>query len=135
MEVGGSATATHSRATPPPSRATSRSGQGGSRRHHVRDPAYADTRYVDELVAPGVVNTMPEQTLRAVADHGHIQGDTIHGTYEASQQVLNDLETVGVSYADVVRVLEDEGIAKFTASGNELFEQLDAELHTTRTAT
>lgn len=100
----------------------------------VKDPAYNDTRYVDELVAPGVVNTMPEQTLRAVADHGRIQGDTIHGTYAASQQVLDDLETVGVSYDDVVRVLEDEGIAKFTASGNELFEQLQAELHTTRTA-
>lgn len=78
----------------------------------VKDPAYADTRYVDELVAPGVVNTMPEQTLRAVADHGRIQGDTIHGTYAAAQQVLDDLEAVGVSYDDVVRVLEEEGIAK-----------------------
>lgn len=100
----------------------------------VKDPAYADTRYVDELVAPGVVNTMPEQTLRAVADHGRIQGDTVHGTYAASQQVLDDLETVGVSYGDVVCLLEDEGIAKFTASGKELFEQLEAELHTKRTA-
>ncbi len=100
----------------------------------VKDSSYADTRYVDELVAPGVVNTMPEQTLRAVADHGRIQGDTIHGTYEASQQVLDDLRTVGVSYDDVVRVLEDEGIAKFTASGNELFEQLDAELQAKRPA-
>jgi transaldolase len=100
----------------------------------VKDPSYADTRYVDELVAPGVVNTMPEQTLRAVADHGRIQGDTIHGTYEASQRVLDDLQTVGVSYDDVVRVLEDEGIAKFTASGNELFEQLDAELQARRPA-
>ncbi|MDQ1006089.1 transaldolase [Streptomyces sp. V4I23] len=100
----------------------------------VKDPAYEDTRYVDELVAPGVVNTMPEQTLRAVADHGRIRGDTIHGTYAASQQVLDDLEAVGVSYDDVVRVLEDEGIAEFTASGNELFEQLEAELHPRRTA-
>ncbi|ATW46828.1 transaldolase [Streptomyces peucetius] len=100
----------------------------------VKDPAYADTRYVDELVAPGVVNTMPEQTLRAVADHGRIQGDTIRGTYAASQQVLDDLEAVGVSYDDVVRVLEEEGIAKFTASGNELLEQLETELHATRPA-
>ena len=100
----------------------------------MKDPAYADTRYVDELVAPGVVNTMPEQTLRAVADHGSIQGNTIHGTYAASQQVLDDLEAVGVSYDEVVRVLEDEGIVKFTASGNELFEQLEAELHAKRTA-
>ncbi|MFF5973463.1 transaldolase [Streptomyces sp. NPDC012769] len=100
----------------------------------VKDPAYADTRYVEELVAPGVVNTMPEHTLRAVADHGRIQGDTIHGTYAHAQQVLNDLEALGVSYDDVVHVLEDEGIATFTASGNELFEQLDTELHTKRAA-
>ncbi|WP_432093045.1 transaldolase [Streptomyces sp. bgisy100] len=95
----------------------------------VKDPSYADTRYVDELVAPRVVNTMPEQTLRAVADHGRIRGDTVHGTYAASRQLLDDLEAVGVSYDDVVRVLEDEGISKFTASGHELFEQLDTELH------
>jgi transaldolase len=100
----------------------------------VKDPAYADTRYVDELVAPGVVNTMPEQTLRAVADHGRVRGDTIHGTYPASRRVLDDLESVGVSYDDVVRVLEDQGIAKFAASGSELFEQLEAELHPAPTA-
>ncbi|MGW7452211.1 transaldolase [Streptomyces sp. NPDC054787] len=100
----------------------------------VKDPAYADTRYVDGLVAPGVVNTMPEQTLRAVADHGRIRGDTIHGTYVQSQQVLDDLEALGVSYDDVVRFLEAEGIAAFTASGNELFEQLDTGLHSKRAA-
>ncbi|MEU0075051.1 transaldolase [Streptomyces sp. NPDC006332] len=100
----------------------------------VKDPAYDDTRYVDELVAPGVVNTMPEQTLRAVADHGRIQGDSIHGTYAGAQQVRDDLEALGVSYDDVVRVLEDEGIATFTASGTELFAQLDAELRTKRAA-
>ncbi|MFG2126241.1 transaldolase [Streptomyces sp. NPDC048751] len=100
----------------------------------VKDPAYADTRYVDELVAPGVVSTMPEQTLRAVADHGRIQGDTIHGTYAAAQQVLDDLETLGVSYDDVVRVLEEEGIGTFTASGNELYEQLDTRLRPGRAA-
>ncbi|PJJ05897.1 transaldolase [Streptomyces sp. 2333.5] len=100
----------------------------------VKDPAYDDTRYVDQLVAPGVVNTMPEKTMRAVVDHGRIQGDTIHGTYAAAHQVLADLEAVGVSYDDVVRVLEDEGISKFTASGNELFEQLNTELHTKRAA-
>ncbi|MFD3498128.1 transaldolase family protein [Streptomyces sp. NPDC058678] len=94
----------------------------------VKDSSYADTRYVDELVAPGVVNTMPEQTLRSVADHGRIQGDTIHGTYAASQQVLDDLEAAGVPYDDVVRVLEEQGTAKFTASGTELFDQLDSDL-------
>ncbi|MEH0421154.1 transaldolase [Streptomyces sp. B21-083] len=100
----------------------------------VKDPAYDDTRYVDQLVAPGVVNTMPEQTLRAVADHGRIQGDTIHGTYTEARQVLDGLEAVGVSYDDVVRVLEDEGITKFTASGNELFHELGTVLQTNRDA-
>ncbi|MGP4000671.1 transaldolase [Streptomyces sp. 8N706] len=100
----------------------------------VKDPSYSDTLYVDELVAPGVVNTMPEQTLRAVADHGRVRGDTIHGTYPASQQVLDDLEAVGVSYGHVVRVLEDEGITKFAASWDELFRELDTELQTKRAA-
>jgi transaldolase len=100
----------------------------------VKDPSYDDTRYVDELVAPGVVNTMPEQTLRAVADHGRIQGDTIHGTYPAARQVLDDLKAVGVSYDDVVRVLEEQGISKFAASGTELFRDLDTVLNTKRDA-
>jgi transaldolase len=100
----------------------------------VKDPSYDDTRYVTELVAPGVVNTMPEQTLRAVADHGRIQGDTIHGTYTAARQVLDDLKEVGVSYDDVVGVLEDEGIAKFTASGTDLFRGLETALNTERDA-
>ncbi|QHY98346.1 Transaldolase [Streptomyces sp. S4.7] len=100
----------------------------------VKDPAYADTRYVDELVAPMVVNTMPEQTLRAVADHGRVSGDTVHGTYAASRRLLDDLGAVGVSYDDVVRVLEDEGVGKFAASGEELFGQLDSELHATHPA-
>lgn len=106
----------------------------GSEDLDAKDPSCNDTRYVDELVASGVVNTMPEQTLRAVADHGRIHGDTIHGTFATSQQVLDDLEALGVSYHDVVRVLENEGIAKFTASGTELFEQLEVELHTKRSA-
>jgi transaldolase len=100
----------------------------------VKDPSYDDTRYVDELVAPGLVNTMPEQTLRAVADHGRVAGDTVRGTYEASQRVLDGLEGVGVSYDDVVRVLEDEGITKFATSWQELFEALDTELRTEPTA-
>ncbi|GAA0674198.1 transaldolase [Kitasatospora atroaurantiaca] len=94
----------------------------------VKDPAYDDTRYVVELVAPDVVNTMPEQTLRAVADHGRVRGDTIHGTYPAGQQVLDELAALGIPYDDVVRVLEDEGIGKFTASWQELYRTLRAQV-------
>jgi transaldolase len=94
----------------------------------VKDPAYDDTRYVDQLVAPGVVNTMPEGTLRAVADHGGVTGDTIHGTYAASRQVLDDLAAVGISYDDVVGVLERQGIATFSGSWSDLHETLDVNI-------
>ncbi|RMI31304.1 transaldolase [Nocardia stercoris] len=86
----------------------------------VKDPRYDDTRYVVDLVAPGVVNTMPEQTLNAVAEHGAIHPDTIHGTYESARGVLDDLAAVGVDYDDVVAVLEREGVEKFDASWKEL---------------
>jgi transaldolase len=86
----------------------------------VKDPAYDDTRYVVELVAPGTVNTMPEPTLRAVADHGVIRGDTIHGSYAESQRVMDELGAVGVDLADVFQALEVDGVARFQASWHEL---------------
>ncbi len=94
----------------------------------VKDPAYKDTLYVDELVVSGVVNTMPEATLDAEADHGEPQADAVHGTYEASRKVIGDLAALGVSYDDVVQVLEDEGVQKFEASWNELLDAVRAEL-------
>jgi len=90
----------------------------------VKDPAYDDTRYVVELVAPGVVNTMPEATLHAVADHGTLRGDTITGSYSEAQQVLDRLEALGIEYDDVVQVLEDEGVKKFEDSWEELIESV-----------
>ncbi len=95
----------------------------------VKDPSFDDTRYVVELVAPDVVNTMPGQTLAAVEDHGRIRGDTIHGTYAEAQQIIDDLEVAGVSYHDVVRTLEDEGVTKFENSWRELFGTLEHEMH------
>jgi transaldolase len=94
----------------------------------VKDPAYDDTMYVVELVAPNVVNTMPEATLDAVADHGAIRGDTIHGTYDDARKVIDDLETLGVSYDDVIEVLEVEGIAKFEDSYAQLAESVQKQL-------
>ena len=75
----------------------------------VKDPAFGDTMYVVELVAADTVNTMPEGTIKATADHGKLIGDTIHGTYDASRQVFADLEKLGIGYDDVVAVLEDRG--------------------------
>jgi transaldolase len=94
----------------------------------VKDPAYPDTRYVDELVAPATVSTMPEPTLRAVADHGGVDGNAIHGTYEESRQTLAELARIGVDYNDVVRALEDDGVARFTTSWHELRETVRAGL-------
>ncbi|MFI9252412.1 transaldolase [Streptomyces sp. NPDC053069] len=94
----------------------------------VKDPAYPDTLYVTELVAPNTVNTMPEATLEATEDHGEISGDTVAGTYEQARADLDALERLGVSYDDVVQVLEDEGVEKFEASWNDLLKSTQAEL-------
>ncbi|MET9084439.1 transaldolase [Streptomyces sp. NPDC004237] len=94
----------------------------------VKDPAYKDTLYVDDLVAPNTVNTMPEATLFAVEDHGDITGDTITGTYEQARADLDAVEALGISYDDVVQVLEDEGVEKFEASWNDLLKSTQAEL-------
>ena len=90
----------------------------------VKDPAFGDTLYVVELVVADTVNTMPEATIRATADHGKLLGDTVHGTYDASRQVFADLEELGIGYDDVVQVLENEGVAKFEASWNELLDTI-----------
>jgi transaldolase len=90
----------------------------------TKDPAFPDTMYVVDLVVADTVNTMPEATLKATADHGELHGDTVHGTYDASRQVFADLEKLGIAYDDVVQVLEDEGVAKFAASWNELLETI-----------
>ncbi|MEU9403513.1 transaldolase [Streptomyces sp. SID4985] len=94
----------------------------------VKDPAYSDTMYVTELVAPNTVNTMPEATLEATEDHGQITGDTVSGTYEQARADLDALEALGISYDDVVKVLEDEGVDKFESSWNDLLKSTEAEL-------
>ena len=94
----------------------------------VKDPAYPDTMYVDELVVDGVVNTMPEKTLDAAADHANLRGDTVHGTYGEARALLDSLERVGVSYTDVTDTLEIEGVDKFEKSWAELLETVAAAL-------
>jgi len=96
----------------------------------VKDPGYDDTRYVTGLIAPGVINTMPEATLRAVEDHGKIPGDSIHGSYEQSQALLDSLAALGIDYADVVQALEDQGVAAFDASWDHLGQRLATTLGT-----
>ncbi|MEU1306764.1 transaldolase [Streptomyces shenzhenensis] len=94
----------------------------------VKDPAYKPTLYVDDLVAPNTVNTMPEATLRATEEHGDIAGNAIAGTYEQARADLDAVEKLGISYDDVVQVLEDEGVEKFEASWNDLLKSTEAVL-------
>ncbi len=96
----------------------------------TKDPSLPDTLYVVDLVTADTVNTMPEATLKATADHGVLKGDTVHGTYAESRELFAKLETLGISYDDVVEVLEDEGVAKFEVSWNELLQTIRAELAT-----
>ncbi|MFF8593755.1 transaldolase [Streptomyces sp. NPDC015220] len=95
----------------------------------VKDPAYKDTLYVDELVAPGTVNTMPEATLNATADHGDITGDTVTGGYERARADLAAVERLGISYDEVVQQLEDEGVAKFEAAWQDLLDAVTKSLN------
>ncbi|UGY90722.1 transaldolase [Streptomyces gobiensis] len=94
----------------------------------VKDPAYPDTLYVTELVAPGTVNTMPEATLEATGDHGEITGDTVRGRYDQARADLDALAELGISYDEVVQLLEEEGVDKFEVSWNDLLESTKAEL-------
>jgi transaldolase len=94
----------------------------------VKDPAYDDTQYVVELVAPDTVNTAPEKTIDAVADHGVIRGNTIAGTYGAASSTFSALEAVGIDTDDVFRVLEEEGVQKFEQSWEELLQTVQTAL-------
>ena len=84
--------------------------------------------YVTDLVVANTVNTMPEKTMQAFADHGEVQGDMVSGTETEAQQVMDDLAAVGISYDDVVDVLEREGVEKFEASWHELVETVQTAL-------
>ena len=94
----------------------------------VKDPSYDDTMYVAELVTRGVVNTMPEATLDAVADHGVVRGDTVRGEYASAAATMQALADIGIDVDDVVRVLEDEAVEKFETSWNDLLTSTKAEL-------
>jgi transaldolase len=94
----------------------------------VKDPAYKSTLYVDELVAPGTVNTMPEATLNATAEHGEITGDTVTGGYDRARADLAAVERLGISYDEVVTRLEDEGVGKFEAAWQDLLDTVTKSL-------
>ncbi|MEU5539212.1 transaldolase [Streptomyces sp. NPDC020362] len=121
-------------ATPPSDHWPALVGAGANRQRPlwastgVKDPAYKDTLYVDELVAPGTVNTMPEATLKATADHGVITGDTVTGGYAEARADLAAVERLGISYDEVVQQLEDEGVAKFETAWQDLLDAVTKSL-------
>ncbi|MBN9755954.1 Transaldolase [Pseudonocardia sp. Ae706_Ps2] len=94
----------------------------------VKNPDYPDTLYVSELVVDNTVNTMPEKTLLAFADHGEVNGDKVTDTAGASQQVFTDLEGQGIDLDDVFLTLENEGVEKFEKSWTELQDTVRGQL-------
>ncbi len=100
----------------------------------TKNPAYRDVIYVEDLVAPGVVNTMPEATVHAFADHGNTDPTAVTGSYAAAQQVLDDLAALGVDYDDVVDTLEREAVEKFEASWLEMIGSVRSQIDAARSA-
>jgi transaldolase len=98
----------------------------------VKNPDYRDTMYVTDLAVPNTVNTMPEKTLQAFADHGEVEGDQVTTNYDHAQQVMDDLAKLGIEYDDVIDVLEREGVDKFEKSWAELQETVRGQLDGTR---
>lgn len=94
----------------------------------VKNPDYRDTMYIDDLVVDGTVNTMPEKTMEAAADHADIDGDQVHSHYSDAADVMKAMEGLGISYDDLIATLEKEGVEKFVASWNELLETVRGQL-------
>jgi transaldolase len=107
-------------------------GKGASKQRPLwaststKNPAYRDVVYVEELIGPDTVNTMPPETVEAFADHGELRGDTVREGVGKAQRLLEKLGDAGVDYDDVVETLEDEGVRKFTDSFDELIEGIRA---------
>ena len=98
----------------------------------VKNPAYRDTMYVTDLVTPGTVNTMPEKTMQAFAQHGEVDGDQVRGNYAEAAETMTALAAAGIDYADVIAVLEAEGVTKFVTSWHELLASVDQQLEAAR---
>jgi transaldolase len=90
----------------------------------TKNPAYRDVMYVEELIGPDTVNTMPPQTLAAFLDHGEVRL-SIEDDLQASRQVLADLESLGISIQEVTQQLEDEGVKSFSDSFKVLLEVIE----------
>ncbi|MEO6509763.1 MAG: transaldolase family protein, partial [Nocardioides sp.] len=98
----------------------------------VKDERYPDTKYVTDLVVADTVNTMPEKTLEAFADHGEVEGDAVTGKTGDAEAVFQKLADVGIDFDDVLEVLEREGVEKFEKSWQELVDTIEGQLEQAR---
>jgi transaldolase len=96
----------------------------------TKNPDYRDVLYVEELIGPHTVNTMPEETIQAFQDHGEVRGDTVLEGVDDAHRLLEQLAAVGVDYDDVVLTLEKEGVQKFSDSFAELLDGVRAKRET-----
>ncbi|RYU11415.1 transaldolase [Nocardioides iriomotensis] len=94
----------------------------------VKNPDYPDTLYVTDLVVANTVNTMPEKTLQAFAEHGEVDGDQVTTRYDDARQVMAALKDAGIDYDDVIATLEQEGVDKFVKSWDELVETVRGQM-------
>jgi transaldolase len=92
----------------------------------TKNPEYRDVLYVEELIGPHTVNTMPEETIQAFQDHGEVRGDTVLDGVDEAHALLEQLAAVGIDYGDVVATLEQEGVQKFSDSFAELLDGVRA---------
>jgi transaldolase len=90
----------------------------------VKDPALPDTLYVTELIAKNLVNTMPEKTMMATADHGVVPQDSITANIPSAKAFMSELAAAGIDIVEVTNLLEEEGVEKFIVSWNELVESV-----------
>ena len=94
--------------------------------HSTKNPAYRDVLYLEELIGPDTVNTMPLETIEAFQDHGEVRGATLLEQVEEADELLSELARASINYEDVVEVLEREGVEKFAASFGELLDGIEA---------
>jgi transaldolase len=92
----------------------------------TKNPAYRDVLYVEELIGPDTINTMPAETIRAFQDHGEVRGATLTEGLDEARKLLDELAAAGVDYDDVTETLEAEGVQKFADSFEELLEGVRA---------
>jgi transaldolase len=92
----------------------------------TKNPNYRDVLYVEELIGPDTVDTMPPETVEAFADHGEVRGDTVREGVAEAERLLVELRDAGIDYADVVETLEDEGVRKFADSFDALVDGIRA---------